>query len=278
MAAKKTAPKKKAKPRQRATVKREALFVLEYLKDFNGTRAAKCAGYSPHSAQYAARDLLARQDIRDQVDKLAAAKTEKVGLEVEQIMHDLNDIARADANDLIQLRRGACRYCHGQGHRYQRTPSEREAALDEFAEHRAALLGKAKDEAQTKAALALKFDEKGGVGYDPRREPSASCPECWGDGEQRVIAMDTRDLSPAARKMYAGVKVTKEGFEIKTHDAAAARLALARAKGMFSRVEVTGKNGGAIEHEHAHSVAGILQEIAIQGADTGVGPASSRRG
>lgn len=276
MATTKAKAKRKGPPKRRSAQQREAIYVAEYVKDGNGSRAAVCAGYSPHSARYASRDLLARPDIRDAIDKLAAEKVEKVGLEVEQIMHDLNDMARADANELIQLRRGACRYCHGLGHRYHRTPREREEALADFEEMKRKLLREAETEVEKEAIKRAPFDEAGGVGYDPRKDPHRDCPECFGDGEQRIVAMDTRDLSPAARKLYAGVKVTKEGFEIKTHDAAAARMALARAKGMF-KLEVTGKGGGAITHTHEHSVAAILQDIALSGADTGIGKAASRR-
>ena len=50
------------------------------------------------------------------------------------------------------------------------------------------------------------------------RRPNPSCPECAGEGTGTVFVHDTRTVSPAARSLYAGVKVTKGGLEVKMHN------------------------------------------------------------
>jgi phage terminase small subunit len=58
---------------------------------------------------------------------------------------------------------------------------------------------------------------------------------------------DARLLSERARRLYAGIKVTKDGIEVKMRDQDAALLNLAKHLGMFvQKVEHSGKNGGAI--------------------------------
>jgi hypothetical protein len=39
----------------------------------------------------------------------------------------------------------------------------------------------------------------GGPGWDPRRAPHPDCPECFGEGVERVHVNDTRQLSRARR-------------------------------------------------------------------------------
>lgn len=62
------------------------------------------------------------------------------------------------------------------------------------------------------------FDEKGGIGFHALREPHPKCPECFGLGESMVVVKDTRKLSPAARALFAGVKQTKDGIQVLTHN------------------------------------------------------------
>lgn len=58
------------------------------------------------------------------------------------------------------------------------------------------------------------FDQQGGLGYDARKGPNRDCQECFGEGIGTAHFKDTRDLSPAARSLYAGVKQTKDGFQM----------------------------------------------------------------
>lgn len=45
-------------------------------------------------------------------------------------------------------------------------------------------------------------------------EPNPECPACSGDGLERPWFADTRKLPPAARALFAGVKVSKEGMQL----------------------------------------------------------------
>ena len=95
-------------------------------------------------------------------------------------------------------------------------------------------LAHAAAQALTKAKRKA-FDPQGGIGFDPRRPPIDDCPECFGRGQGRTIVHDTRNLSPAAASLYAGVKQTKDGLQVLMHDQAAARDRLERHLGVFEK-------------------------------------------
>jgi phage terminase small subunit len=119
------------------------------------------------------------------------------------------------------------------------------------------------------------FDTAGGEGFNPKRDPNPSCPECWGDGDQRVVFKDTRDLSPAARLLFAGVEQTQNGLKVRTHSQPDALVNIGKHLGMFAKkVEHSGPDGGPIQQEHR--AMGDLLDM-IEGSDTGPGAAASRR-
>lgn len=69
--------------------------------------------------------------------------------------------------------------------------------------------------------------------YDSEREPNPACSACLGQGVGSVHVKDTRKLSRAARRLYAGVKKTKDGIEVKMQDQGAALANVAKHLGMF---------------------------------------------
>lgn len=249
------------KPKQ---ANRIDLFVVEYLKDLNGRQAAIRAGYSPDSARFQASDLLARADVQAKLETAMQQRAARVGIEADDVLARLRDVAFADPRDLIELRRTCCRHCYGKNNRYQRTPREMEVARKEYEASLADLNLSPTDF----AARAEEFDQEGGIGWDPRKDPNPDCPECWGEGELKSFAKDTRDLTPTARLLYAGVKETQNGLEIKMHDQQAALVKIGEHLGMFrKKVELTGKDGGPVRA----SIGGILDELGVDGADTGPG-------
>lgn len=191
---------------------RQRLFVAEYLKDLNATQAAIRAGYSSTSARQLGAENMANPAIRSAVDQALAERAKRLSLEADDVVRELAAVVAADPRELIEYVRQSCRYCHGEGHRYQRTPAERERALSEWQR----LKDLHERDAETAGQPFAEFDEQGGVGFDPRREPHPDCPECFGRGEQQAVIADTRYLSPAAARLYAGVKVTRDGVELKT--------------------------------------------------------------
>lgn len=85
---------------------------------------------------------------------------------------------------------------------------------------------------------------------EDRRDPNPKCSSCHGDGRANVIVKDTRKLSPQARALYAGVKITKEGIEVKMHSKLDALEKVFKHLGLYAldkKVELTGKAGGPIE-------------------------------
>lgn len=68
---------------------------------------------------------------------------------------------------------------------------------------------------------------------DDRRDPNPACESCHGDGRPNLIFKDSRKLSRQALALFAGIKVTKEGMEIKTHSKLDALDKVFRHLGMY---------------------------------------------
>lgn len=192
----------------------------------NGTQAAIAAGYSKRSAVQQASKLLIRDDVQGWIaerEKQLDADRDLTKVDVSKMW---KEAATVDRNELMEVRRTSCRYCWGRENRYQETPEEhrrRKAAHD-------ALLAATPEKDWVRIS---QFDELGGVGFKGNRDPNPDCPECFGDGDMRVIIKDTRKLSPAARSLYEGVKITKDGVELKVVDRAKAIERLGESLGMF---------------------------------------------
>jgi hypothetical protein len=230
-------------------------FVAAMLADPTGsqTDAAIRAGYKPRSAAVTASRLMDDPRIAALIVKKRDDILERLDLKAEDVLYDLLHVIRADARDLVEWHVGACRYCYGEGHQYQRTPQEYRDALKAYRETDA---GKAD-------ALALGFDHCGGIGYSNKRPPCPTCPECFGDGEGRQVLKDTRQLNPAAAVLYAGVETTKNGLKMNTRDKDRARDLASRALGMVKTgpLEVVGKGGGPVQH------AGTVAAVALTTTD-----------
>ena len=222
------APKKKGE-KGHNTVSRVDLFVKEYLVDLNGRQAAIRVGYSPQSARTQAADLLATPEVQAAVAKAMEERSERTGITQDKVLERWWAVATADARELTELHHVCCRYCWGFEHHYQWTPQGLRTALDD----RQYQINACSDEAAKKKVRAI--DQKGGTGYDPRKDPNPECPECFGAGVEHVVAKDTRDLSPAARLLYAGVKTTQHGLEVKSHSQGDALVNVAKHIGMLAQ-------------------------------------------
>lgn len=178
-------------------------FVEEYLVDLNGTQAAIRAGYSARTANEQAAQLLAKLSVQRAVAAARKAQQERTQVSADKVVLGLWHIYSADARELVSVHVGCCRYCWGEGHRYQRTLSEYNRDRESFREG-----GKPPED----------WEEQGGIGFSPLRDPHPDCPECHGDGSPRDVPRDTRYLSAATAALYAGVRRTKYGLDILTHD------------------------------------------------------------
>ena len=209
-AGKKPAPRKSSRSKNLATAEageaestalnpRQQRFVEEYLLDLNGTQAAIRAGYSAHTANEQAARLLANVSVRSAIARGKSDVAARTGASVDELVSRMRQIILADPRELVKIKTGCCRYCYGDGHQYQRSEDERAYDLERWL-----MKGKAESD----------FDEKGGSGFNPALRPVETCPVCGGDGESRVVPLDTSTLSPGAALLYAGAKQTKYGLEV----------------------------------------------------------------
>lgn len=202
-------------------------FVEEYLIDLNGTQAAIRTGYSKNSANEQASQLLAKLSIQNAIIEAQTKRSERTQITQDMVLKQWWAIATANPNDLIQFRRINCRYCYGIKHEYQWT--EREFKIAMAAAKEQAERNKDKEDADIKYPEAL-----GGFGFDKTADPNPDCPQCFGEGEGHVYAKDTRYLTGDAKLLYAGVKQTREGFELKLRNQDDALENVANHLGMFT--------------------------------------------
>ncbi|EOZ9384622.1 terminase small subunit [Enterobacter bugandensis] len=176
----------------------QRIFVAEYLKDNNATRAAIRAGYSKKTAREQSSRLLSNVKVARAIARQQKASIARTLGSADEVLAQMWQLATFDANQLSQYRRGACRYCWGFGHHYQ----WRDAV--EFEEKRLEAVERDRREPE----------DSGGYGYDHNKEPNPECPRCNGDGIGQPYFPDTRKLPAASRLAYSGVKVGKNGVEI----------------------------------------------------------------
>ena len=67
-------------------------FCQEYIKDFNGTRAAIAAGYSANTATVIASENLMKPYISDRIAELAKTAIEAIGVDVQDCLRVLREI------------------------------------------------------------------------------------------------------------------------------------------------------------------------------------------
>lgn len=195
-------------------------FVDEYLIDLNGTQAAIRAGYSATTAEQIAYQLLQKTSVLAGITAARKAQQERTQIDADRVVLEAWRIATADPRELVQVKVGCCRHCWGEGHKRQRTLSEFNAARER---HR------------SKGEADADWDDEGGIGYSPLREPHPSCPECHGDGTPRAVLGDTRHLSASALALFAGAKQGKHGIEVQMHSKMDAIEKLARHLGLYEK-------------------------------------------
>lgn len=170
--------------------------------------AYRIAGYKGEgSAAYVtASQLLRNPKVFRAVSFLRDKRQQRLSLTEDEIIHQLSAIASANPNELVQYRRVNCRHCWGEHHLYQWKD------IEEF------------DKAAEKASNDGKEEpEYGGLGFVETGFPNEECPKCCGEGVGQFHAADTSQLEGDARWLYAGVKQTLNGFEIRMANQEAAR-------------------------------------------------------
>lgn len=212
-------------------------FVKEYLIDLNAKQAAIRAGYSPKTAEQQASRLLSNVKVQAAIQEAMDKRAAKVEVTADMVLRRWWDLATADPNELIHLRRLACRHCHGIDHQYQWVDAAEYAQAVEDAINDA----EAKAEEMDKPVQDILPSEAGGYGFDRLADPHPFCPQCRGEGRPDLHIEDTRKLQGGAKLLYSGIKQTKAGLEIVMHDQAKALENVARHLGMFKdKVELSG--------------------------------------
>jgi phage terminase small subunit len=221
---------------------KQTRFVAEYLVDLNATQAAIRAGYSESTAGAIGAENLTKPEIAAAVARARNEQAERTAITADEVLRQWWEIATADPNELMHYRRVCCRYCYGKGHAYQ---------WRDEAEWLRVLERETADATREDRAPRIP-DSAGGFGFNPTKDPAKACPQCFGEGSGETFTVDTRKASGPARRLFAGVKQTRDGLEIKMRDQDAALLNVAKHLGMMAeRVQHTGADGGPIKHEHA---------------------------
>jgi len=230
---------------------KQALFVKHYLVSLNATEAARKAGYSEKTAVAIGHENLSKPDIRDAIAQAMRERGERVGMEADEVLRRFALLARADSRELVEYRRVCCRHCHGIDHRYQWTQGEMDRREEQW--QRECVEAQKKD-----LPLPAQPDFSGGVGYHIKHPPHPECPECFGEGMERSMVQDTRYLSEAGVALYAGVKVTKDGVEVKQHSQFDALMQLARHHGLLK---------DKVESKVTHDATEELRQFLAAGSD-----------
>lgn len=237
---------------------KQAMFVKEYLVDLNATQAAIRAGYKEKTATVIGAQNLTKLNIQTAIQEAMNKRTERTEITADMVLQRWWDIATADPNEIIHLRRVCCRNCYGIDHQYQwRDKKEHQQAVQ-------MAIRAAKEENKE----PLIPSDAGGYGYDRLLRPHPKCPYCSGEGHQEIHAEDTRDLGPKAKLLYAGIKQTQAGIEIKLQDQGKALENVAKHLGMFvekSQVKITHDYEDMTDEELLRSIQRMERELTRDG-------------
>lgn len=125
--------------------------------------------------------------MKRRVAELRSLAARVSAIQVGELGRELRELTQADISELVY--RGACRYCHGDGHRYQHI-DEREYIAE---------AAKALDDGR-----APEHSDEGGYGYNGSLRPDEDCPWCFGSGDHWHIT-DFSKASTAARRLVRGI-------------------------------------------------------------------------
>lgn len=220
-------------------------FVEHFLRYRNGVQAYKAAT-GKDDLRYAtagneAAKLLRDERVQDAIREGAKTAFADTAASVGWLLQRFLDIATADPRELIGLKVGCCRFCHGEGHEYHWREREYREAIQEAereAQHGSPAI-------RNRARLP---DIGGGFGFNATHAPHEHCPQCHGEGVERFVPRDTDGLSDQALLLFGGVKVRAGGgYEIVIADREKALENVGRIMGAFTdKVQHSGAIGALI--------------------------------
>lgn len=232
----KTKPLASAPAQSTLTPKQEA-FCIAYLKSGNATEAYRLS-YSVTTKNEAthnrtAKELIDNPKIAARIAALRQPAIEAAQVSAEATLREAWAIMTADPREFMEYRVGCCRHCWGKDHRFQRTAGE-------FERYEADYTARCEKAIEDGKPVPGEFDPQGGIGYDKRLEANPECPECFGEGVGRTVFKDTSKVSKAAASLFAGIKETKDGLEVKLHDKSSAMDKMFRHMGLYNdKIELT---------------------------------------
>lgn len=226
--------------------KSEREFAIKFMESQNMEMAYRYAysksvssrNLSNNSVKTAAARLLQKDEIVEFIKDVRQELAGTVLYDLKALVIDLVQIVQADPNEISQIRRECCRYCYGEAHHWHWAEWEYYEAMDAYERDL-----QRHEENPVRTAKPEIPDDVGGFGWDPHRLPHPQCPRCYGDGRLSTWLADSRTLSPAARKLYAGAKIDKNGnIEAIMHNQAEARSMLTRIFGAWNPVKTASGN------------------------------------
>jgi len=80
---------------------KQKLFVAEYLKDFNGTRAATAAGYSKKTAKVIAYENLAKTEIQEALNIAIAERIKRTETDADMVLEYHKNILHMSVREIL---------------------------------------------------------------------------------------------------------------------------------------------------------------------------------
>jgi phage terminase small subunit len=215
----------------------ESIFAQHYVESRNFFAAYRSAyptdGASNSTSYRRAREVLQRPHVMAAVQLLRDQANAETLIRATDLMRDLVDIVSANPNDIVSIERNNCRHCHGANHGAQWIDAgELARAMDAFIKQQK-LWDSTPVKKRGKMQQPKAPDASGGFGFVMKRDPAPDCPYCMGEGHAREVLRDTTRLSPQARKLYKGVRMTAAGPVIEMHDQMQARDMLIKMLGAY---------------------------------------------
>ena len=222
---------------ERKLTPKQHTFVLAYLETGNATEAYRRAYDVSRMKETTiwsnASTLLRNSLVAERLTHLKEQTEQAVVLDRAGVLRIITELATADASQLSEVQVRCCRQCWGVGHRHQwKNEIEYGFALAEAMDRNAATIRAWERDVDLGSKRPRPDDEtipsnEGGYGFDVFAGPNPECPACLGEGRTTTVFKDTRKLRGTAKRLFAGVKQTKDGLEIKTRDQDAALKLLA---------------------------------------------------
>ncbi len=214
---KKPARKTAAKPTTRGVrlTLKEMTFVHELLADERMVawkayrRAFKVT--NQRTCEVNASRLLSLAKVKKYLAEQMDARLQRVKVSQDNVFNRLWGMFTADVNEIMEYRRECCRHCHGKGFAFQwRDETEFRTACADVERNNHCL-----EEGEKPQSMPT---DEGGYGFVKTESPHPECPNCNGEGYGHTHFHDTRFLSGDAARLFAGVKETQNGIEVKVHD------------------------------------------------------------